>query len=215
MSTVDEHAAREAICRWGRSLFERGLTSGSSGNLSVRLPAGVLITPTNSCLGFLDPAALALVDLAGTHLSGDRPSKELPLHLAFYEARPAAGAVVHLHSSYATALSCRADLDPADMLPPLTPYVLMRAGRVPLLAYTDPGSEAVRPLIRAAAPEHAAVLLANHGPVVSAANLDAAVYAAEEVEEAARVAFILDGHPTRQLDPAAIERLLAWDSRRR
>jgi ribulose-5-phosphate 4-epimerase/fuculose-1-phosphate aldolase len=202
-----ETELRQAICDWGRSLFERGLTSGSSGNISVRTSSGYIITPTNSCLGRLDPTRLSALDVAGGHVGGDKPSKEVPLHLAFYEARPEAMAVVHLHSTYATALSCRSDIDPANCLPALTPYVLMRAGKVPLLPYTDPGTADSRPDILRLAPRHASVLLANHGPVVSGANLDAAVYAAEELEEAAKVAFILEGHKVRHLDAATIERL--------
>ena len=111
-----EAELREAICFWGRSLFERGLTSGSSGNISVRSGDGFIITPTNSCLGTLDPGRLAVLDGDGGHVSGDKPSKEVPLHLAFYEARPGAAAVVHLHSTYATALSCRSDIDAGRLL---------------------------------------------------------------------------------------------------
>ena len=198
---------RHAICDWGRSLFERGLTSGSSGNISVRIASGYIITPTNSCLGRLDPERLSVLDQAGSHVGGDKPSKEVPLHLAFYEARREAMAVVHLHSTYATALSCRSDVDPENCLPPLTPYVLMRAGKVPLLPYSDPGTTDSRQWILQKAPEHSSVLLANHGPVVSGTSLDAAVYAAEELEEAAKVALILEGQPVRHLDAATIERL--------
>lgn len=203
-----ESQLRERLCLWGRSLFERGLSSGSSGNLSVRLDDGYLITPTNSCLGLLDPARLSRLDATGALVSGDRPSKEVPMHLAYYEGRAATGAVVHLHSTYATAWSCRSDIDPADTLPPLTPYVLMRVGRVPLLPYFEPGSDAIRPLLRKAAPDHAAVLLANHGPVVSGSDLDAAVYAAEEVEEAARIAILSEGRPVRELTADAVAQLL-------
>lgn len=203
-----ETALRERLCMWGKSLFDRGLTSGSSGNISVRLDDGFLVTPTNSCLGLLDPARLTKLGPLGEPMSGDKPSKEAPLHLAFYEARPGAGAVVHLHSTYATAWSCRGDVDPEDALPPLTPYVLMRAGKVPVLPYADPGSDQVRPYLLAAAVDHSAVLLANHGPVVAGTSLNAAVYAAEEVEEAAKVAFILEGVHTRRLPDGAILRLL-------
>jgi len=198
---------RQAICFWGRSLFERGLTSGSSGNISVRVPDGFLITPTNSCLGRLRPDRLSLLDTDGTHRSGDQPSKEVPLHLAFYEGRPLAQAVVHLHSTFATALSCRADVDQKNAIPPLTPYVLMRAGQVPILPYTDPGTDHARPAILAASRDHAAVLLANHGPVVSGDSLEAAVFAAEEVEEAAKIALLVEGQSVRLLDAATIERL--------
>jgi len=206
MSTETE--LRERLCMWGKSLFDRRLTSGSSGNISLRLGDGFLMTPTNSCLGLLDPARLSKLDGNGRHLSGDEPSKEVPLHMAFYASRPASGAVVHLHSACATAWSCRADLDPADVFPPLTPYVLMRAGRVPLLPYADPGSEEIASAVRAAAASASAVLLANHGPVVAGASLDAAVYAAEEVEEIAKLALLLDGRPVRHLPEDAVARLL-------
>lgn len=195
----DEAGLREAICRWGRSMFERGLTSGSSGNLSARLDDGFLVTPTNACLGFLDPARLAKLDRRGAWLSGDKPTKEVPLHLAVYEGRPQAEGVVHLHSTYATALSCRTDVDPQDVIVPVTPYVVMRVGRMPLLPYTTPGSADIRPYILEAIPQAAAVLLANHGPVVSGPSFEAAVFAAEEVEEAARIAFLLEGKPHRRL----------------
>lgn len=209
MPTRSDAELKAAICLWGRSLFERGLTSGSSGNISARTETGYLMTPTNSCLGFLDPERLSVLDASGAHIGGDKPSKEVPLHLACYEARPGAQAVVHLHSTYATALSCRSDIDPMDCLPPLTPYVLMRAGKVPLIRYTDPGTDHARPDILRLAPDHAALLLANHGPVVTGTSLEAAVFAAEELEEAAKVAFILDDKPVRHLDRDTIARLVS------
>ena len=201
---MSEQAARENLVKWGKSLFDRGLTAGSSGNMSVRLEDGYLFTPTNSCLGFLDAGRLSKLDASGKHVSGDAPTKELPLHFAFYDKRPAANAVVHLHSTYATAMSCLADVDPSDAIPPITPYVVMRVGQVPVAPYTRPGSEAVRPLIEALAPRHAAVLLENHGPVVSGAALDATVFAMEELEEAAKLAILLRGMKVRHLDAAAI-----------
>jgi ribulose-5-phosphate 4-epimerase/fuculose-1-phosphate aldolase len=206
---TDEARLRERLCMWGKSLFDRGLTSGSSGNISVKLDDGFLLTPTNSCLGLLDPATLSRLDPLGRHVGGDKPSKEVPLHLAFYEGRIGTGAVVHLHSTAATAWSCRADLDVADVFPPLTPYVLMRAGRVPLLPYADPGTDELRGALLSAVAETAAVLLANHGPVASGASLDAAVYAAEEIEEIARVAFLLEGIRVNRLPADAVARLLA------
>jgi len=205
---VTENDLREALARWGRSMFERGLTAGSSGNMSVKLDNGYLFTPTNSCLGFLDPARLSKLDRDGRHVSGDPPTKELPLHFAFYETRPAAAAIVHLHSTFATAVSCLADTDPADALKPMTPYVVMRVGKLPMVPYTRPGSAAVAPLIRATAPA-AAVLLGNHGPVVSGASLEAAVYAAEELEEAAKLAVITRGMPIRTLGQAEIDDLVS------
>lgn len=205
--TGEERALRDEICRLAGSLFARGLTAGSSGNLSARLPDGFLATPTNGCLGFLDPDRLSKLDLRGAHVAGDPPTKEVPLHMALYRARPEAGGVVHLHSPYATALSCLADTDPEDAIPPITPYVVMRVGRVPLIPYTRPGSAEVAPLIAAKAREAAAVLLANHGPVVSAKSFRDAVFAAEELEETARIVILTRGMPVRRLTPAQVEAL--------
>lgn len=194
-----EAELRDELCLWGKSFFERGLIVGSSGNLSVRLPqGGFLATPTNACLGFLSPGRLSRLDAEGRHLSGDAPTKEVPLHMAFYTARPQSGAVVHLHSTYATALSCLQDTDPANVLAPITPYAVMRLGRVPLLPYARPGSD-MGPMVREAAKEHLAILLANHGPVVSGISLEAAVYAAEEFEETAKLMFVLGGRAARHL----------------
>ncbi len=206
---MNEAAIREAIVRWGRSLFDRGYTAGSSGNISARVDDGFVVTPTNSCLGFLERGSLSKLDASGVHISGDKPTKELPLHFAFYETRPSTGAVVHLHSTYATALSCLADTDPDDAIPPVTPYVVMRVGRVPVVPYTKPGSPDVAPLIRAKAAEHNAVLLANHGPVVAASSLEAAVFAIEELEETAKLALITRNLPVRQLSPANMADLRA------
>lgn len=204
---MSEQAIRDNIVKWGKSLFERGLTAGSSGNISVRTEDGYLATPTNSCLGFLDAAKLSKLDPDGKHLSGDAPTKELPLHFAFYEGRAECRAVVHLHSTYATALSCLADVDPKDAIPAITPYVVMRVGRVPVVPYTRPGSADVKPLIAAIVGEHSAALLENHGPIVSGASLDATVFAIEELEEAAKLAIITRGMPVRYLGAAAIEDL--------
>lgn len=195
----DEQKARDGLVRWGKSLFDRGLTPGSSGNLSVRLADGWLFTPTNSCLGFLDADRLSRLDADGRHIGGDAPTKELPLHFAFYESRPTARAVVHLHSTHATALSCLADVDPDDAIPPITPYVVMRVGRVPVVPYTRPGSADIAPLIRARAPDHPAILLGNHGPVVAGTTLDSAVFAMEELEETARLVLMTRGMAVRHL----------------
>ena len=195
----DEQRARDSLVRWGKSLFDRGLTPGSSGNLSVRVADGWLFTPTNSCLGFLDADRLSRLDADGRHIGGDAPTKELPLHFAFYESRPTARAVVHLHSTHATALSCLADVDPDDAIPPITPYVVMRVGRVPVVPYTRPGSADVAPLIRARAPDHPAILLGNHGPVVAGTTLESAVFAMEELEETARLVLMTRGMAVRHL----------------
>ncbi len=202
-----ESPLRELICALGRSLFDRGLSPGSSGNISARAPVGWLLTPTNASLGALDPARLALLDDDGRHLSGDPPSKESYLHRAFYEARPAAGGVVHLHSTHAVAVSCLAGLDAASCIPPLTPYFVMKVGRLPLVPYHRPGDPRLGEVIRGLAPRHAAVLLANHGPVVSAPSLEAAGHAAEELEETARLLLLLRGQETRALGPEQLEEL--------
>ncbi|WP_207485977.1 3-oxo-tetronate 4-phosphate decarboxylase [Arenibaculum pallidiluteum] len=201
---MTETELREAMCRWGRSLFERNLSPGSSGNLSARIADGFLVTPTNSCLGFLEPGRLSRLDPDGRHLDGDPPTKELPLHMAFYAARPSCGGVVHLHSTFATALSCLSDLDPEDAVPPVTPYVVMRVGRVPLVPYTHPGSAEVVPHVLARAPRHAAMLLSNHGPVVAGTSFENAVFAAEELEETAKIVLL-----TRSMDvrPLSAERV--------
>lgn len=165
------------------------------------------MTPTNSCLGYLDPARIAKLDLEGNRLSGDAPTKETALHLAFYAARSKAGGVVHLHSTYATALSCLDETNPEDAVPMLTPYVAMRVGTVPVLPYTPPGSDAITPHIMRAAPGHAAVLLANHGPVVSGGTFRDAVFAAEELEDAAKLAFVTSGRAVRRLPTEEVARL--------
>ena len=204
---MSEDKIRQDIVRWSRSLFERRFTVGSSGNISVKLDDCYIVTPTNSCLGFLEPEKLSKLDRTGAHVAGDAPTKELPLHLAFYEARPAAFAVVHLHSTYATALSCLADTDAADAMAPITPYMVMRVGRVPVIEYVRPGSTDIAPLIRAKAADHVAVLLANHGPVVAAQSLEAAVYAMEELEETARLLMLTRGMKVRHLDAGQIAEL--------
>jgi ribulose-5-phosphate 4-epimerase/fuculose-1-phosphate aldolase len=204
---MNEEAVRANIVKWGKSLFERGLTAGSSGNISVRVEDGYIATPTNSCLGFLDAGRLSKLNLQGRHVSGGAPTKELPLHFAFYEGRPECRAVVHLHSTYATALSCLSDVDPNDAILPITPYVVMRVGSVPVVPYTRPGSAEVKPLIAAIVADHSAALLENHGPIVSGQDLDAAVFAIEELEEAAKLAILTRGLPVRHLTPAAIDDL--------
>jgi ribulose-5-phosphate 4-epimerase/fuculose-1-phosphate aldolase len=204
---VTETGTRELLARLARSLFERGYAVGSAGNISVAVDDGVLITPTNSCLGFLDPARISKIDRHGRHLSGDKPSKEVFLHQAFYDTRAGTGAVVHLHSTYATALSCLEDVDADDAVPPLTPYVVMRVGRVKLLPYARPGDAKLGDMIRALGGAHAAVLLANHGPVVAAGDLTSAVYASEELEETAKPAVTLRGLRARQLSGEQIAEL--------
>lgn len=205
---MNETASREAICRLGASIFSRGLTFGSSGNISLRLAdGGWLMTPTNASLGELDPARLSKLDAEGRLVSGDAPTKESFLHRVMYEGRKDAGAVVHLHSTHSVAVSCLADVDPADVLPPITAYYVMRVGRLPLVPYFPPGdtalAEAVRPLVG----KHHAVLLANHGPVVAGTSLSAAAGAIEELEETARLFLLLQGQRVRYLTAEQVEGL--------
>ncbi|WP_315719172.1 MULTISPECIES: aldolase [unclassified Bradyrhizobium] len=202
-------AIREAICRFGRSLFERGLTPGSSGNISVRLEdGGWLVTPTNASLGFLDPARLSRLDASGRLMSGDAPTKEVPLHTALYQTRDAARAVVHLHSTHSVAISMLPEIDPRAALPPLTPYYLMRCGQTALVPYYRPGDPAVADAIKGLAGKYASVLLANHGPVVSGDTLEAAVFAMEELEETARLYLLLRGLNPRHLSPQQVADLV-------
>ncbi|WP_280171706.1 3-oxo-tetronate 4-phosphate decarboxylase [Agrobacterium pusense] len=206
---MSESKTREHIVRLSKSLFDRGFSVGSAGNISAAVEDGILMTPTNSCLGFLDPARISKLDHNGDHLSGDKPSKEIFLHRAFYETRRRTGAVVHLHSTYATALSCLSDTDPEDCIPPLTPYVVMRVGRVRLIPYVRPGDEKAGDLIRALRGAYAAVLLANHGPVVTGKDIESAVYASEELEETAKLLVMLRGAPVRMLTNDNVQELKA------
>jgi len=199
---------REAICVIGGSIFARGLTAGSSGNISVRTGEGWLMTPTNASLGRLDPARLSKLDPEGRLVSGDPPTKESFLHRVMYEERPTTGAVVHLHSTCSVAVSCLAEIDPADVLPPITAYYLMRVGRLPLVPYFRPGDLELAEAVRGFAGRHHAVLLANHGPVVAGADLDAAVNAVEELEETAKLYLLLRGAKTRYLTAAQVKELM-------
>ena len=204
-----ETELRAQLVHLSKSLFDRGFAVGSAGNISVKLEDGILITPTNSCLGSLEPHRISKLDREGRHVSGDRPSKEVFLHQAFYDTRPGAGAVVHLHSTCATALSCLSDIDPDNTIRPITPYVVMRVGRVPLIGYVPPGDPGMGDLIRALGGACSAVLLANHGAVVSGPDLESAVYAAEELEETAKLTMLLRGHDVRELTPEQIADLEA------
>lgn len=201
-----ETELREQICRIAKSLFDRGLTSGASGNISARLPdGGLLVTPTGVSLGMLDPARLTRLDADGRFVDGDKPTKELPLHAAFYETRQAkAGAIVHLHSTHSVALSMLPETDPDNVLPPLTPYSIMRLGKVKLLPFFRPGDAAMGEAIRGLAGKRSAVLLANHGPVVAAKDLEAAAFAMEELEETARLALLTRGMKPNMLTEAQI-----------
>lgn len=200
---------RERICRLARSMFDRGLTGGASGNISARTEdGGLLVTPTGSSMGDLDPARLSRFDAGGRLVSGDAPTKEMALHSAFYETRARVGAVVHLHSTHSVALSMLPGTDPESALPPLTAYSIMRLGRVKLLPYFRPGDPAMGEAVRGLAGRRSAVLLANHGPVVAGKDLEAAVYAAEELEETARLALLTRGSDPVMLTDAQIRDLV-------
>ncbi|WP_343078795.1 3-oxo-tetronate 4-phosphate decarboxylase [Ostreiculturibacter nitratireducens] len=198
----EENRVRDEICRVGASLFDRGLTAGSSGNISVRLEdGGWLMTPTNVSMGALDPARLSRFDATGQLVSGDAPTKEAFLHFSMYAERADASAVVHLHSTHATAVSILRDVDPEDVLPALTAYYVMRVGRLPLVPYFAPGDPELAHAVKALASRHHAVLLANHGPVVAGSSLANAQYATEELEETARLFLMLQNHALRTLTP--------------
>ena len=205
---MNEANLRDEICAIGASIFARGLTAGSSGNISVKIEDGWLMTPTGSSLGRLDPARLSKLGPDGRLVSGDAPTKESFLHRVMYEERSDAGAVVHLHSTHSVAVSCLAEIDPEDVLPPITAYYVMRVGRLPLVPYFRPGDLGLAEAVRGCAGKHHAVLLANHGPVVAGADLDAAVNAIEELEETAKLYLLLRGVKTRWLTPAQVRELL-------
>ena len=202
-----ENVHREQISRLSRSLYERGLTAGSSGNVSVRLQDGWLLTPTNACLGDLDPARISRLDWEGKLISGDPPSKEAFLHRSMYEERGSAGAIVHLHSTHSAAVSCMSGLDHESCIPPLTPYFVMKIGRLPLVPYFRPGDQELGKVIRGLAGKHSAVLLSNHGPVVSGTSLEAAIYATEELEETAKLFLLLRNTPINCLNADQIAEL--------
>src|SRR5262245_44216229 len=193
---MNESELREQMAGLGKSLYDRGLAHGSAGNISARLrDGGFLLTPTNSCLGRLDPATISRLDNNGSLLSGDPPSKEAFLHLVMYRERASSGAVVHLHSLHAVAVSCLADLNPSDVFPPITAYAIMQVGKLALVPYYPPGDQALAEAVRGLAGKHHAVLLANHGPVVAGSSLTAAVYAIEELEQTARLMLLLKDRP--------------------
>lgn len=214
----EEAKLREQICLLAKSLYDRGLTVGASGNISARLSDGrFIVTPTGSCFGRLDPAKLSLCDAGMNLLAGDAPTKEVPLHSAFYETRSATtGAAVHLHSCHSVALSLLTDADPDNFLSPLTAYGVMRLGKVKLLPYFMPGDVAMGDAIRGLAGKRSAVMLAHHGPVVAGKDLEAAVYSIEELEETAKLHLLTRGLNPKMLDQAQVNGLVTkfgvqWD----
>ena len=204
---MSETTERDLICRLAKSLFERGLTIGSSGNISVRLDDGWLMTPTGSSMGNLDPNEISKVDLDGNLISGKSPTKESFLHIAMYDERPDSGAVVHLHSTHSVAVSCLADIDKKNVLPPITAYYVMKIGKLPLVPYFPPGDINLARAVKEMASSHHAVLLANHGPVVAGKTLEDAVYAIEELEETARLFLLLRNMKTLYLNENQVSAL--------
>ena len=215
---TSENHLREQICRLAKSLFDRGLTGGSTGNISARTDdGGLLVSPTGTSFGWLDPARLSRFDAAGALIDGDPPTKEMPLHTAFYDTRSSAGAVVHLHSCHAVALSLLDGVNADDFLPPLTPYAIMKLGRVKLLPFFLPGDPAMGAAVRGLAGKRSAVMLANHGPVVAGKDVEAACNAIEELEDTARLALLTRGQAPRLLTPAQIQDIVTrfdvdWDA---
>lgn len=213
----EESRLREQICILAKSMFDRGLTGGSTGNISARLSdGGLLVSPTGTSFGRLDPARLAQFNAAGQHVDGDRPTKEMPLHSAFYDTRSTAGAVVHLHACHSVALSLL-DADEDDFLPPLTPYAIMQLGRVKLLPFFMPGDPAMGDAVRGLAGKRSAVMLANHGPVVAGRDIEAACNAIEELEATAKLALLTRGLNPRALTPDQVQAVVTkfdveWDT---
>lgn len=214
---MSEAALREEICRLAASLYERGLTHGSTGNISARTDdGGLLVSPTGSSFGRLDPARLSRFDKEGQQIDGDPPTKEMPLHTAFYDTRSQAGAVVHLHSHHSVALSLMPDADEDCFLPPLTPYGIMKLGKVKLLPFFVPGDPAMGEAVRGLAGKRSAVMLAHHGPVVSGRTVESACTAIEELEDSARLAILMRGYEARHLNEDQIRAVVTkfdiqWD----
>ena len=202
---MTESQLRETICLLAKSMFDRGLTGGSTGNISARTEdGGLLVSPTGTSFGRLDPGRLSRFDANGQHIDGDAPTKEMPLHTAFYDTRSTAGAVVHLHSCHAVALSMMPDADADNFLPPLTPYGIMKLGKVKLLPFFLPGDPAMGDAVRGLAGKRSAVMLANHGPVVAGKDIEAACNAIEELEDTARLAMLTRGLSPKMLTEAEV-----------
>lgn len=204
----NENTLREEICEVGASLYTRGYTVGSAGNISARLEDGWLITPTDACLGRLDPAAIAKVNLAGEWVSGDKPSKTLALHRQVYDRNPGVGGVVHTHSTHLLALTLSGVWQEDTILPPLTPYQVMKVGRIPQIAYERPGSPSVAERVAQLANRVRGVMLERLGPVIWESSVSKASYALEELEETARLWLMTDPRPA-PLPQSALDELHA------
>ena len=213
----NDTALREQICLLAKSMFDRGLTGGSTGNISARTDdGGLLVSPTGTSFGRLDPGRLSRFDANGRFVDGDKPTKEMPLHSAFYDTRSTAGAVVHLHSCHSVALSMMDDVDSDNFLPPLTPYAIMKLGKVQLLPFFLPGDPAMGDAVRGLSGKRSAVMLANHGPVVAGKDVEAACNAIEELEDTARLALLTRGMNPRTLSADQVRQLVTtfdveWD----
>ncbi len=214
---MSENKLREEICLMAKSMFDRGLTGGSTGNISARTEdGGLLVSPTGTSFGRLDPARLSRFDSKGNLIGGDKPTKEMPLHSAFYETRSSAGAVVHLHSCHSVAWSMMPDADEDNFLPPMTPYSIMKLGKVKLLPFFMPGDPAMGDAVRGLAGKRTAVMLANHGPVVAGKDIEAACNAIEELEDTARLAILMRGYDSKILTPQQVQSVITkfnveWD----
>ena len=214
---TEDARLRELICTLAKSMFDRKLTGGSTGNISARTSdGGLLVSPTGTSFGRLDPGRLSRFDAQGLLIDGDKPTKEMPLHSAFYETRSSAGAVVHLHSCHSVALSMMPDVDADNFLPPLTPYGIMKLGQVKLLPFFMPGDPAMGDAVRGLAGKRSAVMLANHGPVVAGKDIEAACNAVEELEDTARLAMMTRGLSPRALSQIQVQAIVTkfdveWD----
>lgn len=214
---TEDARLRELICTLAKSMFDRKLTGGSTGNISARTSdGGLLVSPTGTSFGRLDPGRLSRFDAQGLLIDGDKPTKEMPLHSAFYETRSSAGAVVHLHSCHSVALSMMPDVDADNFLPPLTPYGIIKLGQVKLLPFFIPGDPAIGDAVRGLAGKRSAVMLANHGPVVAGKDIEAACNAIEELEDTARLAMMTRGLSPRALSEIQVQAIVTkfdveWD----
>ena len=215
---MTDASLREMICALAKSMYDRGLTGGSTGNISARTSdGGLLVSPTGTSFGRLDPGRLSHFDVAGVLIDGDKPTKEMPLHSAFYDTRSTAGAVVHLHSCHSVALSMMPDVDADNFLPAVTPYGIMKLGKVKLLPFFLPGDPAMGEAVRGLSGKRCAVMLANHGPVVAGKDIEAACNAIEELEDTSRLAMMTRGFDPRMLTQAEQQAIITkfdveWDT---
>jgi len=207
---MTETQLRDQICDLAKSMFDRGLTGGSTGNISARTDdGGLLVSPTGTSFGRLDPARLARFDANGRFIDGDKPTKEMPLHSAFYDTRTTTGAVVHLHSCHSVAWSMMPEVDPDNFLPPMTPYSIMKLGKVKLLPFFMPGDPAMGAAVRGLAGKRSAVMLANHGPVVAGTDVEAACNAIEELEDTAKLAMLMRGYDAKMLTAEQVNQVVS------